>query len=194
MVAARKRSGFGTGTIQASAAAWKKHVLAARNASRYPGRYLEVRYEDLLADGVGTLKAVLDFCDLSASADEVADIVDEHQFERMRARRQVADERARASEGHYRKGTAGNWQSELSSTQRRVFHNIAGDLLYELGYAERGWWAVSAGQRLVSPVLARIAILARQARRRIFRAATALVGPRCAEQIKAARSRRRKST
>ena len=80
-------------------------------------------------------------------------------------RRQVADERAQATVGHYRKGRSGGWQSELGPRQRRVFHSVAGDLLCELGYAEEGWWATSMRQKLVLPVLATIDISGREAGR-----------------------------
>jgi hypothetical protein len=191
MVAARKRSGFGAGTIQDAALAWKKHVLAARNASQYQGRYMEIRYEDLLADGVGTLRSVFDFCDLPADADDVAAIVDEHQFERMKARRQVADKRAQASVGHYRKGGAGGWRDELSPVQRGVLHHVAGDLLLELGYAVENWWATSSAGRLLWSGVASLSMFGRQVRLRVFRAAAELLGPGLTRQIRAARSGRR---
>ena len=34
--------------VESAASIWKKHVLAAREAHKYDGRYLEVRYEELL--------------------------------------------------------------------------------------------------------------------------------------------------
>jgi hypothetical protein len=67
MIAAREQIGYGTGTVRASAAAWKEHVLRGRGARKYGGRYMEVRYEDLLASGVQTLESVFDFCELPAS-------------------------------------------------------------------------------------------------------------------------------
>jgi hypothetical protein len=86
MVATRKRSGFGRRTIQGAAASWREHVYAARAAAQYHEQYLEVRYESMLADGVGTLTDVLDFCGLPTSVEKVTAIVREHQFDRMKAR------------------------------------------------------------------------------------------------------------
>jgi LPS sulfotransferase NodH len=192
MVAARKRSGFGAGTIQDAAEVWKRHVLAARSASQYRERYMEVRYEDMLADGIGTLEAVFDFCGLPADEDDVAAIVNEHQFERMKAKRQVADERAKASVGHYRKGEAGGWRDELNPVQRSIFQRVAGDLLREIGYAEENWWETSKGGRLVWSGLASMLMFGRQVRLRIFRAAAELLGPDLIRQIRAARSSQRR--
>lgn len=191
MVAARKRSGFGAGTIQDAALAWKKHVLAARRASQYQGRYMEVRYEDLLADGVSTLRTVFDFCDLPADADDVAAIVDEHQFERMKARRQLADERAQATVGHYRKGVVGSWRESLSPLQRRMFHRLVGDLLCELGYAQEDWWATNASQKAVLPIWSTLYAVGLTVRRRVARAAIELLGQRFGRRIRSWRSGRK---
>ena len=67
MVAAQQRIGYGTGTIQDSAAEWKRNVRAAQETTQYHDRYMEVRYEDLLISGANTLKSVFDFCGLPAT-------------------------------------------------------------------------------------------------------------------------------
>lgn len=191
MVAARKRIGFGAGTIQDAARAWKEYILAAREASRYQGRYLEIKYEDLLSDGPATLRTVFDFCGLPVDSDQVVAILEEHQFERMKARRQAADGKARTGAGHYRQGQAGGWQAQLGARQRCIFHQLAGDLLCELGYAGSNWWAGSKSQKVVLPPLAALSIWSQQASRRLFRAAAELLGPRLADRVRAARRGRR---
>lgn len=184
MVATRKRVGFGASTIQDAALAWKNHVLAARLASRCRGRYLEVRYESMLSDSIDTLQAVFDFCELPADRADVTAIVDQHQFDRMKAKRQVGDSRARASQGHYRKGKAGSWRSELGPINRYICHRIAGGLLRELAYSEGDWWATSAVQKIFLPPMGTAAIIGREASRRIYRAGAQLLGPRLAKQVR----------
>jgi hypothetical protein len=191
MVAARRRIGFGSGTIQDAARAWKEYVLAAQEASRYQGCYLAVKYEDLLSDGPATLHTVFDFCGLPVDSDQVVAILEEHQFERMKARRQAADGQARTREGHYGKGQAGGWQAQFGARQRCIFHQLAGDLLCELGYAGSNWWAGSKSQKVLLPPLAALSIWSQQARRRLFRAAAELLGPRLADRVRAARRGRR---
>lgn len=184
MVATRKRSGFGASTIQDAALAWRSHVTAARQASSFRGRYLEVRYENMLTEGIDTLKAVYDFCKLPADLDEITAIVDQHQFAQMKAKRQVGDSRARASQGHYRKGKAGSWRSELSPINRYICHRTAGALLRELGYSEKDWWATSALQKALLPPMGTAVIAGREAGRRLYRAGAKLLGPRLAERVR----------
>jgi LPS sulfotransferase NodH len=184
MVAARKHVGFGAGTIQDAALAWKSHVAAARRASNFRGRYLEVRYESMLTDGIDTLQAVFDFCGLRADRAQVTAIVEQHQFVRMKAKRQVGDSRARASKGHYRKGKAGGWKLELSPIDRYICHRMAGTLLHELGYSGADWWATSAVQKVFLPPMGTAAIVGREACRRIYRASAQLLGPRLAQRFR----------
>ncbi len=173
MVAARRRVGFGTDTIAASAAEWKRTVRAAWEASQYQGRYLEVRYEDLLTAGVDVLKSVFEFCGLSAAADEVTAIFEAHQFQKMKAARMTPARSVKAPEGAYWRGSVGNWQGELDPMQRYSFDRIAGDLLRELGYAQEGWWADSEGQKTTLPITAAIST----ALQRVRHAVAVIMGP-----------------
>jgi hypothetical protein len=185
MVAARKQVGFGTATIQDSAAAWKEHVRAAQKARQYQDRYMEVRYEDLFTAGADILKSVFDFCGLPATVERVTGIVNAHQFKQMKAERRSADKRVRVNQAHYRKGRVGSWREELGPFQRYIFNEIAGDLLRELGYAEDGWWADSRKQKLTLPVLAAISTISNRFRH----AATALLGHTLIRYTKAVHSK-----
>jgi LPS sulfotransferase NodH len=91
MVAARKSMGFGTDTIHASAHQWKDMLKAARKGQQYAGQYLEIRYEDLLAEPEAQMSRVFDFCGLSVTPAEIADIVHEHQFEKMKSEQRSPD-------------------------------------------------------------------------------------------------------
>ncbi len=182
MVAARRQIGFGTGTIRDSAVAWKKHVRAAQKAKQYQNRYLEVRYEDLSNAGVSVLKSVFDFCGLSIPED-VAAIVNAHQFDKMKSNRSSPLNDIQAPQGHYRKGKVGSWRKELAPMQKYLFDEIAGNLLSELGYAENGWWAESRIQKLVLPLLA----VALPVLRKSVSATMALTSSTQAQRIKESR-------
>ena len=145
-----------SGSIEIAAKMWMGHVKAAQKAKQYKGRYIEIRYEELQRAGVETLKRVFDFCDLPASEEEVTAIVNAHNFERLKATRQLSDKRVKATVDHYRKGKVGRWQEEMSPLQRYVFDDIAGDLLREFGYANDNWWAQSYFQRFGLPFLSRV--------------------------------------
>lgn len=183
MVAARRQMGFGTGTVADSAAAWQRHVRAAQDASQYRDRYLEVRYEDLSATGVDTLKCVLDFCGLPASMQDVTAIVKAHQFKKMKASKTTPARGVKAPDGAYRKGEVGTWQEDLRPLQRYLFDRIAGDLLCELGYAEEGWWAESKRQEVILCTLNRTSL----ALNRMAHAAAIVAGPALTGAIKESR-------
>lgn len=192
MVSARQEIGYGAGTIPESAAAWQKHIRAARKARQYHGRYLEVRYEDLLTAGVDTLKTVFGFCGLPMSVENVAAIVDAHQFKRVKKKRLAPDKRVKANVAFYRKGKAGSWQEDMDPIQRYLFDEIAGDLLRQLGYANGNWWAESQSQLITLPLLAAISPSQRR-QRRIARVVKTFLGPTLSGHIRATRSRIRRA-
>lgn len=185
MVAARQRIGFGTKTIEDSARAWKKHVLEAREARQYKARYLEVKYEDLLREGTKTLRSVFEFCNVSVTSHQVARILYDHRFERMKAKRQGAAEGVKTNKAHYRKGQAGTWRKEMSAMERYIFHRVAGDLLCELGYAGDNWWRTHPAGQVFLPALTTATLVARAAQRRILRAICELLGPELIARIRA---------
>lgn len=105
---------------------WKTEVAGARELGRRvgPSSYLEVRYEDLVADTAGVVRAICDFAALpfeSAMLD-YAGAVDvsakpHHQRLLLPPTRGVRD-----------------WRTQMSRDDVRRFEAIAGDLLAELGY------------------------------------------------------------
>jgi hypothetical protein len=151
MVSARKHIGYGTGNIKDSAEAWKCHVLEARTASKFKGRYMEVRYEDLLENGSDVLSRVFQFCNLDITDSKTRDIYENHHFSKMKSRRQHADRRARTHVAFFRKGKAGAWKDDMSDRERYIFDRDAGKLLEELQYGEKGWWSNSFLQKVYLP-------------------------------------------
>jgi hypothetical protein len=158
---------------------WKRALLAARKASAYDGRYLEVRYEQLCAQPADTLKTVFGFCGLSAGDEWVKAIVEKHEFQNLKRSRVTPAESVKLPEGHYREGKVGRWRQEFTSIQRYYFDRVAGDLLRELGYAQAGWWAEGPHQRIWLP----LAAAARNMCRRGAQAGAALIRPRNPERL-----------
>ena len=152
MVSAREKMGFGAATLPEAAVAWKRFVQAAREAAGDVATYLEVRYEDLLARGVEACAEVLAFCGLPAERAWIEETLAANTFEKMRDRGAAADPRAKLDAGHYRKGETGGWRTEMRVRDRFEFDRLAGDLLGELGYAQPGWWADSAAERVLQPL------------------------------------------
>ncbi len=106
---------------------WKLFIEDVRTeASRYPEDYLELRYEEFVADHVGTVGKVLNFLEIEGNA---ADIVTAQ--ERHAPGSTSADEAMRR---------IGQWRLGMTAGDRTAFKTIANDLLVSLGYAADAHW------------------------------------------------------
>jgi hypothetical protein len=110
---------------------WKRTVARGRrDGARLPrGRYLEVRYEDFVADPEGNLRRICELIDLpwDGSMLEYREGLD-----RMLPEGHLRD----LHENVYRPPTEGlrDWRREMMPEEVAVFEALAGDLLSELGY------------------------------------------------------------
>jgi hypothetical protein len=127
---------------------WRQSILTARQLARNCRHYLEVRYEDLLANTHDELNRICRFIDVRYHEGM------ERYYVRARQRLDEVKTRHRAD------GTvlitkdqrlflhrltsqkpdcsrAGRWQRELSREERAQFEAVAGDLLSECGYLAR---------------------------------------------------------
>jgi len=151
-VAAHAKMGFGPANVAGAALKWKRFLGAARDASQFGADYLELRYEHFLENKTDVYARVLDFCALPATAEWIQETVEANTFEKMKERGASPDPTTRLSEKRYHRGTAGGWREDFSAWDRFEFDQLAGDLLCELGYAQPGWWAESASDRLFLPL------------------------------------------
>jgi hypothetical protein len=105
---------------------WRTEVEAARElgARVGPERYLEVRYEDLVAEPQSALGAICSFARLSYEAGMVRHTED------------VAASSQPHQQSLKRPLTPGirNWRSEMSPVDAAGFEDVAGELLGALGY------------------------------------------------------------
>ncbi len=100
------------------------------------GNYAEVRYEDLLEKPVEEARRLLTFLNVDRSEQTVKRCVKKAGFEQNTNRKQGQED----SSSRSRKGVAGDWAEAFTEEDKRVFKEIAGDLLVELGYEEDGSW------------------------------------------------------
>lgn len=139
---------FGPGRSAAAAAAfWRERILEARRqAAVLPqGRYLELRFEDLVASPAASLRRVCVFLDLpydpvmlgyhrhaGQRLDEMADRSD------GRGNVLVSKEQRLSIHEHVRRppdpGQAGKWRRALTPEEIEDVQKAAGDVLAELGY------------------------------------------------------------
>jgi hypothetical protein len=137
---------FGPNSVPEAAGWWKRRIRQARAQIPHLRSYLEIRYEDLVTDTASTMKSVCDFIELPW--DPV--ILDASQ----RAEERLAELERDAVIPHGPDGIPagtrtvihslvnmpplssriGRWRSEMCDSDCRVFEEISGDLLKELGY------------------------------------------------------------
>jgi hypothetical protein len=139
---------FGPGDdMKALAESWLKWLNAAFQAAEAcPGRYLEVRYEELVARPEPTLRDILAFTDLPFDAAVLRH--HEHAAERIAELGQLheADGRLYAAREAHRSihqrtleppnmAAVGRFRQELSAAELAAFEDLAGPMLNRLGYS-----------------------------------------------------------
>lgn len=114
---------------------WANAVRAGQMARQRPSlaaRYLEVRYEDLVAKPEETLKRVCDF--IGEPWDPA--VLKFHEKERNLAGESSAEQ---VQKEIYQSAVA-RWRKDLSPEDRQAVKEAAGDLLMVLGYAQDREW------------------------------------------------------
>jgi Sulfotransferase family len=124
-----------TTSLRDSVLDWRKKMEAHRRYVAEHGIY-SCSYESLLRDGEGTVKGILEFLDLPADRATVADMLRRSSFKFTTGR----DNGLEQSRSFYRKGIAGDWVNHFSEADKKVFKELAGDLLIDLRYEKNMDW------------------------------------------------------
>jgi hypothetical protein len=126
---------FGPAAFADAAWAWRRRVLKAHRVGRAlgPERYLEIHYEDLVADPEPVLRRVCTFFGLDYEPEMLR--YHERADDLLSGLRDTAH-----LQGIRRPPTQGvrDWRVDLTPTQIRVFDEVAGDALDVLGYERSG--------------------------------------------------------
>lgn len=111
---------------------WEQSMRAGREfGAQRAGRYLEVRYEDMIADTPGTAAKVFAYLGVPADEDIVRECCARGSFEALsRGRARGEEDR----DSFFRKGAIGDWRTHLSEAAVRQFEQTAGEWLVRLGY------------------------------------------------------------
>lgn len=143
MMSAARRLGFGADEIKGATRDWARHLRAARTYGKELGplRYMEVRYEDLMEQPEVQLRQLFAFADLPVEDAAIAQILDAHHI----SKNQVSGGDTTLNE--LRESPGAIWRTRLSLVERWTMERMAGDLLNELGYSNRGWWALGPMDR-----------------------------------------------
>jgi hypothetical protein len=98
--------------------------------------YTEVRYEDLLEQPLEEVRRLLEFLGAGADESTVVRLVEKSSFERKSDRERGQED----SSSRLRKGIAGDWKNVFTAEDKRIFKEVAGDLLIRLGYEKDSNW------------------------------------------------------
>jgi len=128
---------------------WKKSVNGARALKAHDANYFEVRYEDLLDEGVKSLRLIFQKLSLDVSDELANDIYERFAFDKLKKGDYEATVfqnpgQSRASgtagrpepKGFFRKGRYGGWKDSLTTQQLHEIYWVGADLLRDLGYPE----------------------------------------------------------
>ena len=143
----RRARGMGASKPMADTARlWRKRIEAAREAAnRLRGRYVELRYEDLVADPEPGLRRVCELIELGydpamlayheGAGERLAELGDLARVDARRGREGAERIAAHSLATQPPTGArTGAWRAEMSAADRQAFEAVAGDLLRELGY------------------------------------------------------------
>jgi hypothetical protein len=97
----------------------------------HEGHKVLVRYEDLRADTVGTLRRIYDALDIPMGEEELVHTVERHSFENI-------PEENKGPDKFRRKATPGGWRNDLTPEQAETVERITAPLLREYYGAEAG--------------------------------------------------------
>src|SRR3954470_3767621 len=112
---------WGPENVAEGAREWRAAIEAARPGARDSARYLELRYEDLHADPVPRIEGLYRWLEL-----EVDDAILEHALAEAKVERNLDPSNTPAG--------SGKWRSVFTPEDLAAFEEVAGDVLYGLGY------------------------------------------------------------
>jgi hypothetical protein len=143
----RRARGMGTEKPIAEVAdLWTRRIEnARRQAKRLRGRYLELRFEDLVADPEPALRRVCELIELEfepamlrheeAAGERISELGDLAAEGGRRARESGERQAAHALAAQApRQARTEVWRTEMDAAERAEFEAVAGGLLAELGY------------------------------------------------------------
>lgn len=111
---------------------WVRETGMARQAAeKYPGRLLELRYEDLLEAPDAPVARLFQFLGVDAAPETVRAALAASDFESLSQGRKRGEE---DTASFFRKGVAGEWRAGFPEATLAAYNEIAGPTLTGYGY------------------------------------------------------------
>jgi len=130
---------------------WRDHVEGARRARTTGANYLEVRYEDLVAEPVEQLEGIHAWLGVASDAAACRAAVAACDFKQLK---QGANSKSmplpgdRSPKDFFRSGAAGGWINELSAGAVRIIEHVCAPLMAELRYPRSKRTGVGTAARI----------------------------------------------
>jgi hypothetical protein len=103
-----------------------QHASSAKKAfDRHKGPKVLIRYEELRADTVGTLRRMYSQLGIASDEGELTRVVHEHDWENV-------PEEQKGKGKFYRRATPGGWREDLTPEQAAIIEKVTAPLLKEL--------------------------------------------------------------
>jgi hypothetical protein len=113
--------------------AWRQDMEAHL---KHANRVFACAYEKLLGDGATVARELFQFMDLRHEAPLIQDLLERSSFRFYAGRERGQEDRKR----FYRKGIAGDWKNHFDDGEKRIFKEVAGDMLVRLDYEKDLNW------------------------------------------------------
>ncbi len=111
--------------VKSHARRYLQHVRLAKQAyDAHRGRKVVVRYEDLRADTLGTMRRIYSALEIPVDGRTLSRVVEKHSWENI-------PERKKGSGKFLRKATPGGWVDDLTPEQAKIVERITTPLLEE---------------------------------------------------------------
>ena len=109
---------------------WKSAMQADLDFAKKFGTYL-LSYEDLKQNPIDNTRSLLSFLELDFDEELITNMIQNSSFEAMSGGRSEGKE---DTSNFFRKGVVGDWQNAFTEDEIKLFSDLAGEQLVELGY------------------------------------------------------------
>jgi hypothetical protein len=111
--------------LESTAKLLMKNMVGAKRAyEAHRGPKVLIRYEDLLADTLGTMERICSTLEIPADQGELGRVIDEHSWEKI-------PEDKKGEGKFFRKAIRGSWRGELTPEQVQIVERMTAPILEE---------------------------------------------------------------
>ncbi len=137
---------FDDSTLQTWCRYWTEPILAVQQSKPNATNVMMLRYEEMLDDHASKLRAVFEFLGVDPDPAIAARCAANSTFQKTTGRSAgQADPLSKA-----RRGVSGDWTNWFTRQDAELFHQLAGQVLIEQGYAADDSWIEQCPNRLGS--------------------------------------------